>query len=191
MLIVCPHCSSQRPYQEVILQPRSTLTCKQCSKTFVAHLVTIRAKKSRGDKKTNTRQFSVRTIESNGAEEYIEFLNGSYEDFELRAKDKVVFIYINDVLKLVQNFTIHQYLTIYKPRSNCYIATHIYGSEANQTDFLRAFRDDRLVESVAGRLFINVYYICSPWLVSKMGRYRWFNQLAKKMIDMLISHLKR
>lgn len=52
----------------------------------------------------------------------------------------------------------------------CYVATHLYGTDAPQTWALRQWRDTVLLPSVGGRLFVRVYYRVSPMVVSVMDR---------------------
>jgi len=57
-------------------------------------------------------------------------------------------------------------------KSGCYIATAVYGShDAPQVAALRYYRDEVLLKYIAGRMFVNLYYMISPgiaaWLTSK------------------------
>jgi hypothetical protein len=46
--------------------------------------------------------------------------------------------------------------------SRCFIATAVYGSDAWETELLRIWRDEVLLQSKAGRIFVRVYYAVSP-----------------------------
>ena len=54
----------------------------------------------------------------------------------------------------------------------CFIATAIYGPDAAETNFLRAWRDRVLMPAMAGRLFARAYYAVSPSLVPLLCRSR-------------------
>ncbi len=54
----------------------------------------------------------------------------------------------------------------------CFIATAIYGPDAAETNFLRAWRDRVLMPAMAGRLFVRAYYAVSPGLVPLLCRSR-------------------
>ena len=61
-----------------------------------------------------------------------------------------------------------------KKGSGCFIATAVYGSpDAPAVLELRRFRDERLLHSAWGQLFVRLYYACSPpvagWLRSRPG----------------------
>lgn len=54
----------------------------------------------------------------------------------------------------------------------CFIATAIYGPDAAETNFLRAWRDRVLMPAMVGRLFVRAYYAVSPGLVPLLCRSR-------------------
>jgi len=57
-------------------------------------------------------------VKTTGWEEYdelVEFTNASYEDFELRARDEVTLSYLGSELRVIQNHTIHKYMTVVTP----------------------------------------------------------------------------
>jgi len=47
----------------------------------------------------------------------------------------------------------------------CFIATAIYGPDAPETNFLRAWRDRVLMPARAGRFLVRAYYATSPRLL--------------------------
>jgi len=55
----------------------------------------------------------------------------------------------------------------------CFIATAIYGPDAAETNFLRAWRDRVLMPTTTGRLFVRAYHAVSPSLVLLLCRSRW------------------
>lgn len=73
----------------------------------------------------------------------------------------------------------------------CYVATAIYGSyDCPEVWTLRRFRDSVLESSWYGRAFIKVYYAISPKLVKFFGNRKWFNQICKNRLDVLVQNLK-
>ncbi|MGV9195291.1 CFI-box-CTERM domain-containing protein [Microbacterium sp. MC2] len=79
------------------------------------------------------------------------------------------------------------------PKSGgCYVATAVYGSyDAPEVWVLRRWRDDKLLKSVGGRLFVRSYYATSPWVVRKVGRHTWFTRAARPLIGRLVGRLRR
>lgn len=112
--LVCPQCEQQSEYQIDPANPTQVVVCPQCERDFNPAVVTIRAKRARGDKSRNRREFTIRTIDSSGHERMIEFVRRGYADFELRSKDIAVFIFIEGQLYVVQNLTTNQYMLIKK-----------------------------------------------------------------------------
>lgn len=118
--IVCPHCQTKKSHVFNTSNSNYDIDCSYCKNSFFTRLVKIRAKRSRGNKKSGSRNFAIRIIEFSGKEDLIEFENLNYEDFELRQKDLAVFSFIksylkkdlagfsfkNNHLKIVQNLTI-------------------------------------------------------------------------------------
>jgi hypothetical protein len=74
----------------------------------------------------------------------------------------------------------------------CYIATAVYGSyDCPQVWTLRRYRDNTLVKSWYGRIFVKLYYAISPMLVNIFGNAKWFKVLCKSPLDKLINRLQR
>ena len=66
-----------------------------------------------------------------------------------------------------------------KTRSGCFIATACYGNyDAVEVVVLRQFRDQRLMNSLAGRLFVKFYYAVSPPIARKLEK----SEKLKKMV---------
>lgn len=165
--IACPRCLKQNLYPVVPSQFSHSLQCSSCRSPFTCRIVQIRSKNSRGNKKNNTREFTVRVYNPGGSEDMIQFQNLGYQDFELRSGDKVIFSYYNGKLKIVQNMTIATYFQV---SSGCYIATCVYGVDSPEVVALRCFRDDVLLPRRVLRSLVKTYYKVSPRVVVCMRR---------------------
>jgi hypothetical protein len=79
----------------------------------------------------------------------------------------------------------------YKRQSNnnCYVATYLYGSEHEITNLLRKYRDQRLLNSFIGKIFVKSYYRISPLLIRYFGRYRWFNILSMFLVNKFVKYI--
>lgn len=75
----------------------------------------------------------------------------------------------------------------------CYIATACYGSyDHPDVLILRRFRDERLMPSALGRIFIMMYYRISPLIANKLGSIRWLsNAVRKQFLEPLVRTLQR
>lgn len=160
--VICPKCENEEQH-EYFGGRKKIVTCSNCSTAFIFLVARIRAKRSRGNKRNNTREFDIRIILNGGSEEFIQFTNSRYEDIELRSKDLVVFSYLGDKLRVIQNVSILRYTKISEPR--CFIATFVYGQNSNEIIILRKWRDKVLLTSKTGRKLVNFYYRTSPRIV--------------------------
>lgn len=72
-------------------------------------------------------------------------------------------------------------------KSGCYIATAVYGSyDAPQVCVLRNYRDNTLMKSMVGRLFIKMYYQFSPPIARLLINSRQTNAIVRYILDRLI-----
>lgn len=71
----------------------------------------------------------------------------------------------------------------------CFIATAIYGPDAPETNFLRAWRDRVLLPTTAGRLFVRAYYATSPALVPLLSRSRGAAKTVRAALNALLAML--
>ncbi len=117
--LVCPYCVHQAIYD--VGEIRTTLTCVSCSKPFSADIVRVRSKNSQGNKRTSSRNYSIRVYQEDGREELVQFTGPYTPEVEARAKDAIALIY-NDKgqISLIQNFTVSRYFQIRSAAgSNC------------------------------------------------------------------------
>lgn len=181
--LVCPKCLHQSVANFEVPQTRYSVTCNNCKKSFQTQICHIRAKKTRGNKKSESRSYSIRAKTINGIDQLIEFDDASYEDFELRSGDLAVFSYYNNEIRIVQNVDVAQYKTISKPW--CYIATCVYGENSEQVKTLRGFRDNYLLHSRLHKI-VPLYYRVSPYLIRHLGKSRIFHLTSRFLITSLI-----
>lgn len=56
-------------------------------------------------------------------------------------------------------------------RKGCFVATACYGDyDAPEVMVLRQFRDDRLLKTIFGRIFVNIYYSISPFFAKRISK---------------------
>lgn len=108
--LACPVCNVN-----AIAAGPSKQICPQCLEEFHIKPVTIRAKKSRGNKASHSREFDVRVKGANGAEELISFWSSNYQDIELRSADCVIFIKDRLGVRWIYNLTIARNYMIPRP----------------------------------------------------------------------------
>ena len=76
-------------------------------------------------------------------------------------------------------------------KKGCYVATAVYGSyNCPEVWTLRRFRDQRLKQTLGGRLFIKLYYSTSPTLVKYFGNTKAFKNFFKPRLDKFVHKLQ-
>jgi hypothetical protein len=69
----------------------------------------------------------------------------------------------------------------------CYIATMVYGDYNHpQVMVLRDFRDEVLLHSLAGKIFVNLYYSISPTLVKVFKNKKYINNCIRNILNRII-----
>ena len=72
----------------------------------------------------------------------------------------------------------------------CYIATAVYGSyDCPEVWTLRRFRDEKLLQTLSGKLFVKLYYVTSPTVVKLFGDTKLFNEFWKSRLNKLVAKL--
>jgi hypothetical protein len=115
--IVCPHCDAQSKYP-LGTEGDHNIACTLCHEAFQVTLGTARAKRSRGQKSTNSRRYSIRYTTA-GTENFVEFDSNCYDDAELRSKDLFVLSSIAGQIRVLQNLTVGTYWQVNTPAQGC------------------------------------------------------------------------
>ena len=77
-------------------------------------------------------------------------------------------------------------------QNGCYVATAIYGSyDCPPVWTLRRYRDNILAKSWYGRMFIHLYYFCSPTFVRCFGNSKLFHNFLKPKLDNIVEKLNQ
>lgn len=176
LTIVCPKCKAENFYAFTPFKSEYNFQCPNCQSDFKSRIVTVRSKRSQGSKRKHRRNFSIRILDFSEGEDLIEFVNAGYEDFELRARDKAIFSYLRNDLKIVQNYTIGRYMIVSAP--SCFIATYLYGPKSIEVTTLRRFRDDVLLSSALLSPLVDFYYILSQTILRWLGNFRLFKAIS-------------
>lgn len=73
----------------------------------------------------------------------------------------------------------------------CFIATAVYGAEAAETAFFRAFRDRVLMDKRGGRIFVAVYYRLSPRIAAYLDKEPVSRWLCRLVLNQAYCWLKK
>jgi methionyl-tRNA synthetase len=78
-----------------------------------------------------------------------------------------------------------------KPSKGCFIATAAYGSPlAHELDVLRAFRDQKMLESKTWRIAVFTYYKISPPIASVIAHKENLKKVVRRCLDHVVGFLK-
>lgn len=73
--------------------------------------------------------------------------------------------------------------TVEKKLSPCFIATAAYGTPLHgDINVLRDFRDEYLMTSAVGRVFVKVYYTMSPPIADVISKHEWLRAVVREGI---------
>ena len=73
----------------------------------------------------------------------------------------------------------------------CYIATAVYGSyDCPEVWTLRRYRDERLLKTTLGRIFVKIYYATSPTIVKHFGDTDLFNRFWRGRLNKFVEKLQ-
>ncbi len=73
--------------------------------------------------------------------------------------------------------------------ARCFIATQVYGGDAQETHFLREWRDRVLMPSLWGRWMVRVYYVLSPVVVRVLVKSDWLTKWVRRGLSVLLRYL--
>lgn len=79
----------------------------------------------------------------------------------------------------------------HKEDKRCFIATCIYGQEAVETRALRLFRDQYLKRSIAGRMFVEGYYLFSPTVVKVLEKSNVLRRLTEAGLNIIVRKVSK
>jgi ribosomal protein L7/L12 len=80
-----------------------------------------------------------------------------------------------------------------KPKSGCFVATVCYGDyDADEVMVLRQFRDEYLMQSFAGKAFVQFYYAISPFLAKQIDKsFRLKRAIRKHVLNPIVNRLSQ
>ncbi|MEO6132783.1 MAG: CFI-box-CTERM domain-containing protein, partial [Saprospiraceae bacterium] len=63
----------------------------------------------------------------------------------------------------------------------CYFVSYVYSRQSPEYLLMTKFRDEVLIRNRLGRVFIELYYWVSPFLVAHAHEVRWLDSLIKRI----------
>jgi len=77
------------------------------------------------------------------------------------------------------------------PDRRCFVATHLFGADGVETEFLRCWRDSALMKTLQGRVIVGLYYRWSPIVVRAMDQSEFLKAITKWGIRKLIKRIAK
>ena len=72
-------------------------------------------------------------------------------------------------------------------KSGCFIATATYDSyNSSEVLLLRKWRDNILLKSTSGKLFVNFYYTVSPYIAKTIKKSYFLKMVSKSLLNIFI-----
>jgi len=104
-------------------------------------------------------------------------------------------VFSNEELDIV--FTQMPLYKLPSPKSNeskggCFIATATYESpNSKEVLILRQWRDEYLLHSYFGRIFVKIYYVISPSIAKVIKKYKILKDLSKLVLKPIINYVRK
>ena len=73
-----------------------------------------------------------------------------------------------------------------KPKSECFLATHLYGSDSMEVAILQHFRDEVLLQSMLLSTMVSLYYWASPTIIRWFGDNKLFMYISLVLMNRII-----
>lgn len=73
----------------------------------------------------------------------------------------------------------------------CYIASHVYGQDAIETNWFRAWRDTELMPRQFGRWVVEFYYATSPYFLVILKHSPWLTRITRTVLNRVAKSLGR
>jgi hypothetical protein len=164
-------CRQPGPFSVSPRYPVHRFTCPACKRPFTGHFAELRGLEAKPQGKAIHYVLRVEPV-GGGAASVLEFDDASQGELTAAPRDLIALLYAGTgSLSAVENLTTGQVLWVV-PKSACFVATVAFGPDAPELDDFRAFRDEVLLESAAGRAFVRAYYRHGPRLAARLERNR-------------------
>ncbi len=93
----------------------------------------------------------------------------------------------------IDNFVIQHKITAAASSGKCFVATACYGDyNAPEVMVLRQFRDEKLLKTFLGKLFVEFYYSTSPFFATLISKSALLNKLVRQyFLQPIINKLQK
>jgi hypothetical protein len=174
-------CRKPAPYSVAPRYASHLFSCSVCHRPFTGYFAEVRRVDSRSIGRAL--HYTLKAEQVGGGEATLEFDDASGGDLAVAPRDLVVLLYSGTgSLAAVENLTTGHVLWVLA-KGPCFIATAIYGEGASELDDFRAFRDQVLVPSRAGRMLVGAYYVVGPRIAPAFRRRPALRGLGRTILE--------
>ena len=95
--------------------------------------------------------------------------------------------------EFIDNFVIQHNITAAAGSGKCFVATACYGDyDAPEVMVLRHFRDDKLLKTFLGKVFVEFYYSISPFFATLISKSNLLKKLVRQyFLQPIINRLQK
>lgn len=187
--LACPTC---RKASDFSFSPRHAthhFTCLHCTAGFAAYFGEVRSVEVR--RVGRSRRYTFRVEELGGTPTRVDVDDAGKGELVAARRDLIAFLYAPPtLLRGVLNLNTSRVLWL-TPGGMCFVATVAFGEDAPELDVLRAFRDEVLVESAAGRRFVAWYYRRGPALARLVRARPLLRRAVREALEAVTAALAR
>lgn len=184
----CPSC---RKVSEFSLSPRNAehvYRCVHCAAEFTAYVAEVRSVEVQ--RQGSRRHYAFRLSELSGVSTRVDVEDASAGELQVARNDLLAFLYQpRSVLRGVLNLSSSRVLWL-SSSGPCFVATVAFGEGTAELTVLRRFRDEALLPTPPGRLFVRAYYAAGPSLAALVGARPSARAATRWLLGHVVHHLE-
>lgn len=165
----CPNPGCRKPglFALSTRTPTHRFVCAACRQPFLGYFGEVRSVEAL--KNAKFIHYALQVEEVGGRARKVEFDDASGGHLPVAPRDLVALLYgSGQQLAAVENLSSGRVLWI-RPKDACFLATAAYGEGAPELETFRAFRDEVLLATRAGRAAVRAYYAMGPHLAKPVA----------------------
>jgi hypothetical protein len=186
--LVCPSCKKTSAYQCSTKHAMHRLNCLACPNAFSAYFGEVRA--CEVTPLAKGRRYIFRLEELSGAQTQLHVDDWGRDALTVARRDLLAFLYA-PATQLRGVLNLNSSRVLWLTTGVCFVATVAFGPKAPELDVLRAFRDQRLRQTPAGRAFIRWYYREGPALAAWVARHQAVARVTRAVLRATVAVVRR
>ncbi len=186
--LVCPSCKQTGEYACSVRHATHAFLCHSCRNAFSAYFGEVRV--CEVTPRGTGRRYVFRLDELSGAQTQLHVDDWGRDALTVARRDLLAFLYAPST-KLQGVLNLNSSRVLWLTPSRCFVATVAFGEGAEELEVLRAFRDETLSRSAAGRAFTGWYYREGPRLAGLVARHAALTTATRSVLGAVVAVLRR